>query len=187
MSLAGLIDDPFELLLEMERRAKASVVRQQGTDAADEVWIGIGFRLGSENFVAARSDVREVLPVPEHITRVPGAKTWLRGVANVRGQLITIVDLRSFLGGGRCHPDRHTRVLHLASRELPTAVIVDEVLGFRRFPPTGFDRELPDTALRTDRYLSGRFQHGGEVWPLFGFSRLLDDELFQRAGEKAVA
>jgi twitching motility protein PilI len=186
LSLAGLIDDPFELLLELERRAKAGMARQQGAEMVDDAWTGIAFRLGSETFVAPRADVREVLPVPEQLTRVPGAKPWLKGIANVRGQLLTVVDLLAFLGGGRTQFDRHTRVLHMAARELPSAVIVNEVLGFRRFPPVAYEAAAPDTELRCERYLAGRYQSGSEVWPVFSVAKLVEDEQFQHAGEKAA-
>ena len=116
MSLKDLIGRPYDLLVELERRAKAAIAGRQGDDAAADDWVGIGFRLGTEQFVAGRGEVREVLPVPEQITRIPGAKPWLRGIANVRGQLLTVADLRSFLGAGRAQLDRHARILLVASR-----------------------------------------------------------------------
>ncbi len=187
MSLAALISEPFELLLELERRARAGTARQQEEQAQEDAWTGIAFRIGSERFVASRSDVREVMPVPEQLTRVPGAKSWLKGIANVRGQLLTVVDLLGFMGGGRAHVDRNTRVLHLAGRELPSAVIVDEVLGFRRFGQDDFDADKPDMALRCDRYLAGQYRRAGEVWPLFSFQALIEDEQFLNAGEGTAA
>ena len=73
MSLRALADRPFELLVELERRARAAVAARQGSPAPADEWVGIGFRLGAERFVTSRSDVREVLPVPEQVTRVlPG-------------------------------------------------------------------------------------------------------------------
>lgn len=186
MSLRELARNPFELLLELERRAKAASASQRGAKAATEEWIGIGFRLGAESFVAPRGDVREVLPVPEQLTRVPGAKPWLRGIANVRGQLLTVVDLKSFLGAGRTQTDRQTRVLHLSGRDLSTAVMVDEVLGFRRFGADEYRREAPATVIRCESYLAGGYRRGSESWPLFSLSRLLEDDLFLRAGERAA-
>lgn len=187
MSLKDLIADPFELLLELERRAKAAISAGQEEDPDADAWTGIAFRLGNEEFVAARGDVREILPVPEQLTRVPGAKPWLRGIANVRGQLLTVVDLKSFLGGGRSVVDRRTRVLHLASREQPSAVIVDEVLGFRRFSDNERDEQPASTSIRCERYLAGGYRRGAESWPLFSFGRLVEDEQFLDAGEKVVA
>ena len=124
MSLAALVSSPFELLLEMERRAKAAVAADQEAESQEDAWTGIAFRIGDERFVAARGAVREIMPMPEQLTRVPGAKTWLKGIANVRGQLLTVVDLLGFLGSGNTRIDRHSRVLHLASREVATAALL---------------------------------------------------------------
>lgn len=182
MSLRDFIDEPFALLLEIERRAKEAVAARQGQNEAVEEWIGVAFRLGSENFVTARAHVREVLPAPEQITRVPGSKPWLRGIANVRGQLLTIVDLKAFLGAGPTHADRRARLLLLASREVPTAIVVDEVLGFRRFAASDFKDNSPVTSIRCEHYLAGHWRRGHDSYPLFDMVRLLEDPGFLNAG-----
>jgi twitching motility protein PilI len=182
LSLQELIDEPFALLLEIERRAKEANARGAGNDEAAEEWIGVAFRLGPERFVTARSDVREVLPMPSQITRIPGAKSWLRGIANVRGQLLTIVDLKAFLGAGPAHTDRKARILMLASREVPSAVVVDEVLGFRRFGDSDFSEPVPVTEVRCDHYLVGTYRRDGDAFPCFDLGRLLDDPSFLNAG-----
>ena len=45
-------------------------------------------------------EVVEILPMPQ-VTPVPGAQPWLLGVANIRGNLLPIVDLKQFLEGER--------------------------------------------------------------------------------------
>ena len=182
MSLAESVSDPFAILLEFEQKAKDAIARGQGNAEAAEDWIGVAVRLATEQFVTARSVVREVLPVPEQITRIPGAKPWLRGIANVRGQLLTIVDLKAFLGAGPTHADRKARMLVLASREVPSAVIVDEVLGFRRFAQSDFRDQVPSTKVRCEHYLTGIYSREGDSYPLFDLSRLLDDASFLNAG-----
>ena len=187
MSLAELADRPFELLLELERRARAAVAAREGQKSAVDEWVGIGFRLGAEQFVTGRGDVREVLPLPEHVTRVPGAKPWLRGIANLRGQLLTVVDLKAFLGNGSVAPDRRARVLVVASRDVPTGLVVDEVLGFRRFGAEEYREELPPTVIRCERYLEGCYRRGVDLWPRFSLLKLLADEQFLHAGETVNA
>ncbi|MGD8810636.1 MAG: chemotaxis protein CheW [Gammaproteobacteria bacterium] len=183
MDLRSLADQPFALLLELERRARASISDVGGDGAAGEEWVGIAFRIGSDSFVAGRSDVREVMPLPEKMTRVPGARPWLRGVTNVRGQLLTIVDLRGFLGAGGVAADRQARVLVIASRDVPTGVLVDQVFGFRRFSVDEFVVQAPTPELRCEQYLRGAYRRGAEAWPRFDFSALLEDENFLNAGE----
>jgi twitching motility protein PilI len=187
LSLQALVGQPFELLVELERRAKAAIAARDGASAVADEWVGIGFRLGAEQFVTGRSDVREVLPVPEHVTRVPGAKPWLRGIANVRGQLLTLADLRAFLGGGSAAGERQARVLVVASRDVPTGLIVDEVVGFRRFGPDDFRDEMPATVIRCEHYLDGCYRRGSEVWPRFSLLKLLADPHFLNAGDTVRA
>lgn len=187
MNLHALADQPFELLLELERRARAAAAAREGAPASADEWVGIGFRLGAERFVTSRGDVREVLPIPEQITRVPGAKPWLRGIANLRGQLLTVVDLKSFLGAGGPAPDRQARVLVVASREVPTGLIVDEVSGFRRFSANDYREDAPPGVIRCEHYLEGSYRRGAEVWPRFSLIKLLEDPLFLTAGEAARA
>jgi twitching motility protein PilI len=187
LNLQALAEQPFELLLELERRARAAIAARDGAPASADEWVGIGFRLGAERFVTSRADVREVLPVPEHVTRVPGAKPWLRGIANLRGQLLTVVDLKSFLGGGGGGIDRQARVLIVASRDVPTGLIVDEVLGFRRFGAEDFRDEAPLGVARCEHYLEGCYRRSSEVWPRFSLIKLIEDPQFLMAGESAKA
>jgi twitching motility protein PilI len=181
--LRALREHPFELLRELERRSRLAITGNPGDDASAEEWVGIGLRLGQERFVIAREEIREVLMLPSTLTRVPGAKTWVRGLANVRGHLLPIADLRSFLGGGEANGERSARVLVAASAEFPVGLVVDEVYGFRRFLQRERVDELPQVTIRGDRYLQGAFRRGLEVWPVFSMQRLLQSREFQRAAE----
>jgi len=57
----------------------------------------ITFKLGDELFAINVAQVREVLELP-HITKVPTAPDYMRGVVNVRGKAIPVVDLRLKFG-----------------------------------------------------------------------------------------
>lgn len=179
--LRALREHPFELLQELERRARAAAAGAHGDEDGISEWVGIGFRLGNERFVVAREEVREILMVPPAITRVPGARPWVRGLANVRGHLLPVTDLREFLGSGVGGSDRTARALVAHSSEFPVGLIVDEVFGFRRFLDRELTSETPSTAIRADRFLAGTFRRGAEVWPVFSLARLLDAREFQRA------
>ena len=183
VDLRDLVEQPFELLAEIERRSRAALAGQ--TDGAvPSEWVGIGFRLGQEQFVARRDEVREVLMLPDSMTRVPGAKRWLLGVANLRGHLLPLVDLKMMLGSGRTSLRRHARVISVNHREIPAGIVVDEVIGFRRFTDNEFDDEWPETAVRCDRYVGGSYRHGNDVWPIFDLHALLESSTFLQASEE---
>jgi twitching motility protein PilI len=180
-SLKALREKPFELLRELEKLARTALAAQ-GRDAASErEWVGVALRMSAENFLVARDETREVLGYPSVVTRVPGAKAWIRGVANVRGQLLPVVDLRAFLGSGVTNISRSARVIVANHREVPAGLLVDEVLGFRRFSDGEFSGTTPPTIARCDRYLAGAFRRGTETWPVFSLRSLLESPEFLQA------
>jgi twitching motility protein PilI len=183
VELRSLREHPFELLRELERRSRLALTGSAGDDADAEEWVGVGVRLGNERFVIAREEIREVLMLPSTLTRVPGAKAWVRGLANVRGHLLPIADLRAFLGGGSIDVERSARVLVASSTEFPVGLVVDEVYGFRRFMQRERVGEFAQPVIRADRYLQGAFRRGLEVWPVFSMDQLLQSREFQRAAE----
>ncbi|HYK26188.1 MAG TPA: chemotaxis protein CheW, partial [Steroidobacteraceae bacterium] len=85
VSLKSLRDRPFELLKELERRGRAVSAQSGQEGQSGREWVGVALRMAGELFLAAREETREVLSVPPALTRVPGAKSWIRGLANVRG------------------------------------------------------------------------------------------------------
>jgi twitching motility protein PilI len=182
-ALRSLRKQPFDLLQEMEKRGKAALAGAAGDDVNVEEWVGIAFRMGNEQFIAARDDIREILLVPPSITRIPGAKSWMRGLANVRGHLQPIVELKSFLGAGSKGDSRESRIMVVNGDDMSVGIIVDEVFGFRRFLEREFSQKTPQTVARCERYLDGTYERGNEIWPVFSMSQLLGSEEFQSAAE----
>jgi len=178
--LAALIEQPFELLQEMELRSRAAH-EGEGAGSMPSEWVGVGFRIGDEQFVASREQVREVLMLPDAMTRVPGANRWMLGVANLRGHLLPLVDLKLMLGSGRTTLRRTTRVISVNHREVPAGLVVDEVLGFRRFTDHEFAKEAQETVVRCDRFLAGVYQRGEESWPVFSLFDLVESNVFLQA------
>jgi twitching motility protein PilI len=180
-SLRSLRDRPFELLKELEKRSRtAAPGGVAGPEVAKE-WVGVAFRMGGETFLVAREETREVLGFPASVTRIPGAKSWVKGLANVRGQLLPMLDLRQFLGSGATASGRNTRIIVVNHRDVPAGLMVDEVLGFRRFAESDFNPDPPPTVIRCDAYLAGAFRRGGEVWPVLSLKTLVESQSFLQA------
>ncbi|MGA2710054.1 MAG: chemotaxis protein CheW [Steroidobacteraceae bacterium] len=180
-NLRSLRDRPFELLKELERRSNPVAAGNTPDANAGTEWVGVAFRMGGETFLVAREETREVLGYPAVVTRLPGTKGWVKGLANVRGQLLPMLDLRQFLGSGVTTPGRNTRIVVVNHRDIPAGLIVDEVLGFRRFAEREFSADPPPTVIRCDAYLAGAFRRGGEVWPVLSLKTLVESESFLQA------
>jgi purine-binding chemotaxis protein CheW len=85
--------------------------------------------------------VREILP-PRPATRLPGAPSWVRGLVNVRGTVITVVDLVARLCGQAARADGPLMLIEHEERVI--AVAVDDVLEVQPFPPEGWETPVGD-------------------------------------------
>ena len=99
---------------------------------------GILLRLGSSRYAVAMADVAEVAPVPG-ITRVPGSPPWLAGVANWRGRMLPVLDLRPLLAATTVPLASSARLVVLATGDVVAGVIAEAVPGV-------YDGELADPA-----------------------------------------
>lgn len=178
--LSSLVENPFDLLREIERRS-ASAQAGGGGVALPSEWVGVGFRIGEEQFIADREHVREVLMLPDAMSRVPGAKRWMLGIANLRGHLLPLIDVKLMLGSGRTSLRRSTRVISVNHREVPAGLVVDEVLGFRRFTDHEFNDKARETIVRCDRFIAGSYERNEDSWPIFNLYDLVESNLFLQA------
>jgi twitching motility protein PilI len=119
--------------------------------------------------------------LPETMSRVPGARRWLLGIANLRGHLLPLIDVKLMLGGGRTTLRRTTRVISVNHREIPAGLVLDEVLGFRRFSDHELKEDIPETIVRCERFLTGSFVRNEDSWPIFDLFELIESNLFLQA------
>jgi purine-binding chemotaxis protein CheW len=88
------------------------------------------FRAGGTVFGADGADVRELIPMGE-ITRLPGAPVFVRGLINVRGTIVTILDLGVRLDPS-AEPAAEGSILLVHHRDRLVGVVVDEVADVRQ-------------------------------------------------------
>lgn len=186
VDLKDLREQPFQLLVELERRCRSAAVGKNVVGSPANEWVGIGVRIGTLSFVIARSEVREILEYPP-ITPVPRAKRWVLGLANVRGQLLPIFDLNGFVTGQNIRPDRRARVISASHPEVPAGLIVHEVFGFRRFGDTDYrDSSVLSTQAGLNdfsEWLAGSFARAGDSWPILSLRQILESVKFSQAAD----
>ncbi|HEY2628558.1 MAG TPA: chemotaxis protein CheW, partial [Usitatibacter sp.] len=91
----------------------------------------LGFQVGGDNWFCALHQVNEVIPVPPSV-QVPLTQSWFRGVANVRGNLYSMVDFAAFQGGDAIPSGVERRVILISDRLMGGAgLLVSRMLGLR--------------------------------------------------------
>ena len=90
------------------------------------------FSIAAAHYAVAESFVTELDRVPA-ITPVPRVPAWLRGVASLRGDILSVVDLRIFLGLEPTPAAGRMLVLRLPAEDFSLALLVDAVDGIVTF------------------------------------------------------
>ncbi len=171
---------PLEILRGIEQNclAHAHGLPQQ-IEVAEE-WSGIGFRLGELRLVAPLGEVVEVLTYPG-LSKVPRTKSWVRGIANVRGNLLPIMDLQGYLSGKPITMTRRSRVLVINHKGVFSGLVVDEVLGLKHFVN---EEQVPEPPAREGAivdYLRHGFRRKDEHWGVFSMYSLAESPQFLQA------
>ncbi len=154
----------FELLLQIDRRCRLLAADLPSQPTRQDSWSGIGFRLGEHWYVAPMGEVSEVLHEPR-FTQLPGVKSWVKGVANLRGRLLPIMDLCGFFGHELSAVRKQRRVLVVEHDEVFAGLLVDEVFGLQHFArdssaADGRRAERPDRTVH-QRPVSARAELAG--------------------------
>ncbi len=178
---AALREQPYRLLAEMDRRLQARISDLGGSNLGDDAWVGLSFRLGDKQFLAPQAEVREVITPPVY-SRVPNARPWLMGVANARGSLLPLIDLRLLLDGQASTVQRGSRFMILNSDEVPAGFLVDGVSGYRRFASAEQRNDLASKeAKHWQDFLLGSFVREQQPYLVFSFMKLALADIFQNA------
>jgi twitching motility protein PilI len=172
------VNDPIALLRDLERRVQGEPGVSPGDQTAGEVWRGIGFSVGDRR-LASMADISEVMHLPK-LARVPGAKDWLMGVANLRGALLPVVNLHGFLRGQSAALNRDSRILVIDKDEILSGLAVEEVFGVKHFLN---EQRLVDAAASENwlsPYVVGSFHVADETWEVFDVLALIAAPAFMQ-------
>src|SRR3954453_17601802 len=93
----------------------------------------VGFRIGTETFGVPISVVYEIVRVTE-ITAVPDSPEYIEGVINLRGKIVSVIDLRKRFGAKEAGSSKKNRILVVESHGRLTGLIVDSASDVVKIP-----------------------------------------------------
>lgn len=108
-------------------------------------------------------------------TPLPNVPDWVRGVANLRGDIISIVDLRTFLGLERSEAMQNNRMLVVRSRreDITSGLIVDQVREIRYLNADQISAPTAPVENQIAPYMRGVYEHQGRLLVLLDLERLI--------------
>ena len=133
----------------------------------------VGFQVGRETYGVPITSLHEIVRVPE-ITAVPDAPAYMEGVINLRGKIVSVIDLRKRLGEKKISSSRSNRILVVEHKGRLSGLIVDSASEVLKIPaadvetsPTSFDESRSNC-------VTGLGKYGGRLIVLLDMTRLLD-------------
>lgn len=148
------------------------------------------FHLADEVYGIEILKVREIIGLMR-ITRIPGSATHIRGVINLRGKVIPVIDLRRRFGMPLAEATQHTCVL-VVDIATPTGtmacgVVADAVSEVLDVMPQDLERAPSLCCGQDSAYVSGIAKSGKKVTILLDIDHLLTGEdLTSLAGQESV-
>jgi len=168
---------PILLLHEMAQRGRQKAQSLPQQIEAKATWVGVGFKIGDTLMVAQLDQIKEIL-TRATISRIPGAKEWVKGVSNIRGNLLPILDLSGFLSGRLSKMTKQSRILVIQHKGISAGLIVDEVLGMRHFLEEEFSEDVSSADAIYHKLLTGSYRQTGARWAVFDIHKLVETSEF---------
>lgn len=143
--------DPQEIL-----RARARALARTGKPVPDagEMLDLLEFRLAQERYAVENHLVQEVCPFKE-LTPLPCTPAFIRGIVNLRGRILPVLDLKRFFGLPEIGLTDLHRIILVRGGDLELGLLADDITGLRTIPVSSVQSAPPTLAgIRSD-YLKG--------------------------------
>lgn len=145
----------------------------------------VGFRVGRETFGVPIGLVHEIVRVPD-ITNVPDSPGYVEGVINLRGKIVSVVDLRKRFGEKTITAHKKNRILVAEVEGKMVGLIVDAASEVIKIPETEVD--LPPSVFEEGElnYVTGVGKLHGRLVILIDLSKILQKGELRRLEEVAL-
>jgi purine-binding chemotaxis protein CheW len=133
----------------------------------------VGFQVGRETYGVPITSLHEIVRVPE-ITAVPDAPEYMEGVINLRGKIVSVIDLRKRFGEKQAASARGNRILVVEHHGRLSGLIVDSASEVLKIPST--EIEPPPTVLQEGGMscVTGLGKYKGRLIMLLDMNKLLE-------------
>ncbi|MGO9088519.1 MAG: chemotaxis protein CheW [Terriglobales bacterium] len=149
----------------------------------------VGFQVGRETYGVPITSLHEIVRVPE-ITAVPDAPDYLEGVINLRGKIVSVMDLRKRFGNKQVALKKQNRILVVEYGGRLAGLIVDSASEVLKIPADAV--EPPPAAFQEGglNCVTGLGKVAGRLVVLLDMSKLMAPGSLQaktETGEKKAA
>lgn len=151
------------------------VSNSKNTDSNDEVLQWVTFKLESETYGVNVMQVQEILRYTE-IAPVPGAPSYVLGIINLRGNVVTVIDTRARFGLMSAETTDNSRVLIIEAEEQVIGILADSVAEVVYLRSSEIDSAPNIGTEESAKFIQGVSNRDGELLILVDLNKLLNDD-----------
>jgi purine-binding chemotaxis protein CheW len=163
-----------ELLLRVRAAQYASPTKNSDSDVSPDRLTALTFTLGGERYGIDVMTVKAIRPLPK-ITPVPGVPDFYRGVVNLRGQIITVLDIHRFFNLPLSHETSYQELVIAQSNHLEIGLLTTHVYGIAVVP---LNTIQPIESIRYARGVTA------EQFVILDIAALFEDERLMIGGQE---
>lgn len=115
----------------LKNRARALAKEPEKADADLQFMEIIEFCLASETYGVEAKHVQEIYPLKD-FTPIPGTPAFVLGLANVRGRILSVVDLKKFFNLGEKGLGELNKIIIVQNEFMEFGILADAIIGARR-------------------------------------------------------
>jgi len=157
-------------------------MNQKAANPEDEVLQWVTFKLEGEAYGINVMQVQEVLRVSE-ITPVPGAPSYILGIINLRGNVVTVLDTRMRFGLPMYETDDASRVVIVESNGNVLGILVDSVAEVVYLRSSEIESAPNVGNDESSKYIQGVYSNEGNLLILVDVNKLLSNNEWQEVAE----
>jgi purine-binding chemotaxis protein CheW len=163
----------------MEKQQMSNMTEYEKNSAENQF---VTFMLGSEIYGVKVTNVQEIIGMTP-VTHVPNSPVFMRGVINLRGTVVPVIDMRLFFNMGEKKYDAFTVIIIVETNNRPVGMIVDSVSDVANVPVSTIQETPHFTSnIKTD-YIEGIGRIGDSLIIILEVGKIMSSEIMAVAGE----
>jgi len=136
LDIEKVIEKEFSQILQDSSKEYEVTYKEQFKEEetlADERQL-VSFTVADEEYAIPIENIREIVQIPEHITKVPNSEESIIGIMNLRNKVLPLASLRRLFGFSESALTEQNRIVVLSLGELSVGIVVDNVKEVLRVP-----------------------------------------------------
>jgi len=152
LDIEKVIEKEFSQILQDSSKEYEVTYKEQFKEEetlADERQL-VSFTVADEEYAIPIENIREIVQIPEHITKVPNSEESIIGIMNLRNKVLPLASLRRLFGFSESALTEQNRIVVLSLGELSVGIVVDNVKEVLRVPESLIE-PVPSIILKDEK------------------------------------